>query len=121
MIKIELSDKEKEGLIQEEMEITMARKLEILILPLLRRNINFFYAGANFPKKAKAYHNEISEEQLDDAISGKTSRISVVCKPLCDTVASILKENGLNATTVSCDTDMFRHTDVLLTTSSGNQ
>lgn len=121
MIKIELSDKEKEGLTQEKMEIAMARKLELLILPHLRRNINFFYAGANIPKKAKAYHDELNKEQVDDVMSGKTSRISVVCKPLCDTIASILRENGLNATTVSCDTDMFRHTDVLLTTSSGKQ
>lgn len=121
MIKIELSDKEKEGLNQDEIEIAIARKLEILILPHLRRNINFFYAGANFPKKAKAYHNVVTKEQIQDTIYGKKSRISVVCKPLCETVAGILKENGLNATTISCDTDMFRHTDVLLTTSSGKQ
>lgn len=121
MIKIKLSNKEREGLTQDEVEIAMARKLEILILPHLRRNINFFYAGANFPKKAKAYHNELKEEEIDEAISKKESRISVVCKPLCDTVANILRENGLNATTVSCDTDMFRHTDVLLTTSLGKQ
>lgn len=121
MIKIELSDKEKDGLTQDEMKIATARKLEILILPHLRRNINFFYAGANFPKKAKAYHNAVTEEQIQDTISKKDSRISVVCKPLCETVADILKENGLNATTISCDTDMFRHTDVLLTTSSGKQ
>lgn len=121
MIKIELSDKEKNGLTQDEREIAIARKLEILILPYLRRNINFFYAGANFPKKAKAYHNEVTEEQIQDTISKRKSRISVVCKPLCETVAGILRENGLNATTISCDTDMFRHTDVLLTTTSGKQ
>lgn len=121
MIKIELDDKEKEGLSQEEMELAIARKLEILILPQLRRNINFFYAGANFPKKSEAYHKQVTKEQIDESISSKTSRISVVCKPLCETVASILRENGLNATTISCDTDMFRHTDVLLTTASGKQ
>lgn len=121
MVKIELSDKEKEGLSQDEIELAIARKLEILMLPHLRRNINFFYAGANFPKKAQAYHNELSQEEVDDVMAGKMSRVSVVCKPLCDTVAAILRENGLDATTVSCDTDMFRHTDVLLTTSSGKQ
>ena len=36
-------------------------------------------------------------------------------------VAKILNENGINAQTVSCDTDMFRHTDVLLTTKTGKQ
>lgn len=121
MIKIELSDKEMNGLTQEEKEIALARKLEMLILPHLRRNINFFYAGANFPKKASAYHNAVTEEQIQESILKNTSKISAVCKPLCDTVAEILRKNGLNATTVSCDTDMFKHTDVLLTTSSGKQ
>lgn len=121
MIKIELSDKEEKGLTQDEMEIAIARKLEILSLPHLRRNINFFYAGANIPKKAQAYHQELKKEEIKDVIVGKTSRIPVVCKPLCDTMVSILRDNGLNATTVSCDTDMFKHTDVLLTTSSGKK
>lgn len=121
VIKIELSDKEKEGLNQDEIEIAIARKLEILILPHLRRNIDFFYAGGNFPKKAKAYHNEVSKQKIKDSIAGNPSKISVVCRPLCKTVVAILNENGLNATTVSCDTDMFRHTDILLTTSSGKK
>lgn len=121
MIKLELSDTEKEGLSNEEIEIAKARKLELQILPLLRRNINFFYAGANFPKKSKAYNRPINEKEIDNAISGKQQAISVVCKPLCEMVVNILKENGLNAETISCDTDMFRHTDVLLTTSAGKQ
>lgn len=45
----------------------------------------------------------------------------VVCKPLCEMVVEILKENGINAETVSCDTDMFRHVDVLLTTINGKK
>lgn len=36
-------------------------------------------------------------------------------------VVEILKENGINAETVSCDTDMFKHVDVLLTTRSGKK
>ena len=50
MIKLELSDEEKKGLTEDECEIAMARKLEILLIPYLRRNIDFFYAGANIPK-----------------------------------------------------------------------
>ena len=121
MIKIELSDKERNGLSQDEIELAIARKIEVLMLPHLRRNINFFYAGANFPKKAQAYHNELIQQEVANVMDGNISKVSVVCKPLCDTVASILRDNGLDATTVSCDTDMFRHTDVLLTTSSGKQ
>ena len=41
MINIKLTEKEKQGLTEEEIEIAMARKLEILILPHLRRNIKF--------------------------------------------------------------------------------
>lgn len=121
MIKVELSEKEKQGLNEEEQEIAIARKLEVEMLPLLRRNINFFYAGANIPKKAQAYNKPMNEEEIQKAISEKSKAISVVCKPLCEMVASILRENGLNAETVSCDTDMFRHTDVLLTTKSGRK
>lgn len=121
MIKVELSEKEKQGLNEEEQELAIARKLEIEMLPLLRRNINFFYAGANIPKKAQAYNQPMKEEELQQAISKKSKAISVVCKPLCEMVSSILRDNGLNAETVSCDTDMFRHTDVLLTTKSGRK
>lgn len=121
MIKVELSEKEKQGLNEEEQELAIARKLEVEMLPLLRRNINFFYAGANIPKKAQAYNQPMNEEEIKRAISEKSKAISVVCKPLCEMVVSILRENGLNAETLSCDTDMFRHTDVLLTTKSGKQ
>ena len=121
MIKLDLSAEESKLLTNDEIEITKARKLEFLILPHLRRNINFFYAGANIPKKAKAYSQPVNEKELTDAISGKTSSLPVVCKPLCFMVAQILRENGLNAEPVSCDTDMFKHTDVLLTTSSGKK
>ena len=68
MIKIDLSSREMNGLTQEEKEIAIARKLEMLILPHLRRNINFFYAGANFPKKASVYHNTVTEEQIQNSI-----------------------------------------------------
>ncbi len=121
MIRVELSEKEKKGLTDDEQELAIARKLEVEMLPLLRRNINFFYAGANIPKKAKAYNQPMNSEELERTISEKNETISVVCKPLCEMVASILRENGLNAETLSCDTDMFRHTDVLLTTKSGKQ
>lgn len=121
MIKVELSEKEKQGLNEEEQELAIARKLEVEMLPLLRRNINFFYAGANIPKKAQAYNQPMNQEKLEKTISEKSKAISVVCKPLCEMVVSILRENGLNAQTLSCDTDMFRHTDVLLTTKSGKQ
>jgi hypothetical protein len=51
-------------LTNDELEIAMARKLEFLILPHLRRNINFFYAGANIPKKSEAYNQPIKESEL---------------------------------------------------------
>ena len=121
MIKIKLSDKEKHGLTNEEIEIAIARKLEILLLPILRRNINFFYAGANIPKKAKAYEQEVNLEDIEESFEKREKTIDATCKPLCRTVAEILNANGIHAETVSCDTDIFRHTDVLITTSSGKQ
>ena len=121
MIKLELTPNEAKGLTNEELEIAKARKLELLILPHLRRNINFFYAGANIPKKAKAYHQPLDKNVLENSLQTGQTGISTACKPLCEMVAGILRENGLNADTVSCDTDMFRHTDVLFTTSSGKK
>lgn len=121
MINIELTDKEKQGLTQEEIEIAKARKLELLILPILRRNINFFYAGANIPKKANAYNAPLNLVKVESALKNGHKKVNAVCKPLCETVSKILKENGINAEPVSCDTDIFKHTDVLLTTSSNKQ
>lgn len=121
MIKLNLSTKENHNLTKDEIEIAKARKLEFLILPHLRRNINFFYAGANIPKKSEAYNQPIKETELSEAISGKTPSLPVVCKPLCFMVAQILQENGMQAEPICCDTDIFRHTDVLLTTSSGKK
>lgn len=121
MISLELSDKEKENLTYDEIEVAKARKLELLILPHLKRNINFFYAGANIPKKYEAYNTQMDTQVLEENIRNNASSLPAVCKPLCDMMVEILKENGLNAETVSCDTDMFRHVDVLLTTSSGKK
>lgn len=120
MINLELTEKEKQGLTEEEIEIAMARKLEILILPHLRRNIKFFYAGGDLKGKAQAYREIQNEEDLENALNSNES-LSTVCKPLCIMVAEILKDNGIDAKTVSCDTDMFRHTDVLITTKSGKK
>lgn len=121
MVKLELSNQEIKNLTNDEIEIAKARKLELLVLPHIRRNVNFFYAGANIPKKAKAYNEPMKKEELEKAVEGKRKPVPTVCKPLCEMISTILKENGINAETVSCDTDMFRHTDVLLTTSSGKQ
>lgn len=121
MIKVELEEKEKEGLTEEEIELAIARKLELMVLPHIKRNINFFYAGANIPKKSRAYNQRVNEEDLEQAIQGKKNPIPTSCRRLCKMVAQILRDNGLNARTVSCDTDIFRHTDVLLTTKSGKQ
>ena len=52
MINLRLNNEESKNLSEEEIEIAMARKLEILILPYLRRNINFFYAGGDLKGKA---------------------------------------------------------------------
>ena len=82
MIKLDLSTKECYNLTKDETEIAMARKLEFLILPHLRRNINFFYAGANIPKKSEAYNQPISENELTRAVSRESSTLPVVCKPL---------------------------------------
>ena len=121
MIKVELTEKEKEGLTEDEMELAIARKLELMILPHIKRNINFFYAGANIPKKSRAYKQKVNEDELEQAIQGKRNPIPTSCRRLCKMVAQILRDNGINARTVSCDTDIFRHTDVLLTAKSGKQ
>lgn len=122
MISLELNSKERENLRKEEFEIAMARKLEILILPYLRRNLHFFYAGGNLKGKAKAYKMKQNKVDLERIINeGNTEKISTVCKPLCEMVAEILQNNGIKAETVSCDTDMFKHTDVLIETKEGRK
>lgn len=120
-IKIELTKEECKGLENDEIELAIARKLELLIIPHIRRNLDFFYGGANIPKKSRAYHHNISGEELEKALRGERQAVPTSCKKLCEMVVEILKDNGLDAQTVSCDTDMFGHTDVLLTASSGTQ
>lgn len=122
MIDLSLTEKEKQGLTEDEIEIAMARKLEILLLPHLRRNIKFFYAGGNLKGKANAYREEHGKGEVENIITQiNPETISTVCKPICLMVAEILQENGIKAETVSCDTDMFKHTDVLITTKSGKK
>lgn len=121
MIDLNLSNKETKNLTEEEIEITKARKLEILILPALRRSMQFFYAGGNLKGKAKAYRQPLDEQELEQTIYNKNYNIATVCKPLCEIVVNILKENGIEADTVSCDTDIFKHTDVFITTKSGKK
>ena len=122
MIDLRLTEQEKKGLTDDEIELAKARKLEILMLPHLRRHINFFYAGGNLKGKAKAYREQHSKEDFERVLKNEDKSIlATVCKPLCTMVAEILKENGIKAETVSCDTDLFKHTDVLIKTKSGNQ
>lgn len=121
MIKLNLNEEEKENLTEDEIELAMARKLEILILPILRRNMDFFYAGGNLKGKANAYRKPIDKIKIEQSLKGKKENIPTVCKPLCNMVAEILQDNGVNAQTVSCDTDMFKHTDVLVTTKTGKK
>lgn len=121
MIDLKLSKNEQEGLTEDECILAKARKLELLTLPHLRRNIDFFYAGGNLEKKSKAYHKEIEREAFKESLKVKNTVTSTVCKPLCEMVSEILQENGINAETVSCDSDIFRHTDVLITTPSGRK
>lgn len=120
MIDLKLSREEMKNIREEEIEIAKARKLEILILPFLRRHMQFFYAGGDLQGKAKAYRQPIEEQKLKQAMESKNN-IPIVCKPLCQMVAQILRDNGIDADTVSCDTDMFKHTDVLITTKSGKK
>lgn len=121
MIKLNLNEKEKENLTEDEIELAMARKLEILILPILRRNMDFFYAGGNLKGKANAYRNPTDKIKIEQSLKSKKENIPTVCKPLCNMVVEILQDNGINAQTVSCDTDMFKHTDVLITTKTGKK
>lgn len=121
MIDLELSQEEMKNLTEEEIEIAKARKLELLVLPFLRRNMQFFYAGGNLQGKAKAYRTAMDKEELEQTIYSNDNNIPAVCKPLCVMIAEILKENGIEADTVSCDTDIFRHTDVYITTKSGKK
>lgn len=120
MINFRLTNNERNGLSADEQELAMARKLELMILPHLRRNMNFFYAGGNLKGKAEAYRTAMDENELQNAMQSKKS-IEAVCKPLCDLVSLILKNNGVNAETVCCDTDIFKHTDVMITTKSGKK
>lgn len=120
MINFNLTTEERAGLTVDEQEIAMARKLEMMILPHLRRNMKFFYAGGNLKGKADAYRTSMDENELQNAMQSQKS-IAAVCKPLCDLVALILKNNGINAETVCCDTDIFKHTDVMITTKSGKK
>lgn len=69
MINLRLNNEESKNLSEEEIEIAMARKLEILILPYLRRNINFFYAGGDLKGKAKAYKEELKQTELEKMIN----------------------------------------------------
>ena len=121
MIKLDLSKKEMENLTQDEIELAKARKLEILILPYLKRNIKFFYAGGNLTQKREAYRTELNKKELEERMKNKGNSISTACRPLCEMVVGILKENGINAETVSCDTDIFKHVDVLITATSGKK
>ena len=120
MINFNLTTEERAGLTVDEQEIAMARKLEMMILPHLRRNMKFFYAGGNLKGKADAYRASMDENELQNAMQSQKS-IEAVCKPLCDLVALILKQNGIDADTVCCDTDIFKHTDVMITTKSGKK
>lgn len=120
MIKIELTEKEKQELTEDEIELAIARKLEIMILPHIRRNMQFFYAGGDLKGKANAYREKYNVEQLEEAIK-KEKPFDTVCKPLCDLLAQILRENGINAESISSDTDIFKHTDVLVTTKNGKK
>ena len=121
MIDLKLSKKDIEGLTEEQIEIAKARKLEILVLPILRRNLQFFYAGGNLQGKAKSYRQPLDKQILEQTIKNGNENIATVCKPLCEIVAEILRDNGIDAETVSCDTDMFKHTDVLIKTKSGKK
>ncbi len=121
MINLELSENERKNLSEDEIELAKARKLEILLIPIIRRNFQFFYAGGDLKGKAKAYRETLSKEKLESGLKSKNKNIATVCKPLCETVSEILRDNGIKATTVSCDTDMFRHTDVLLETKNGKK
>lgn len=120
MIDLKLTAKEKEGLTEDEIELAMARKLEAMLLPHLRRDIAFFYAGGNLKGKSRAYNAEITKEEIEDLIQSD-AKLPTVCKPLCEVVIEVLEDNGLNADTIACDTDIFKHTDVILTTKSGRK
>ena len=121
MIALELNKDEMKNLTEEEIEIAKARKLEILILPILRRNLQFFYAGGDLKGKAKAYRQPLDKQMIEETIESKNKNIPTVCKPLCQMAAEILRDNGIEADIVSCDTDMFKHTDVLITTKNGKK
>lgn len=121
MIDLKLSKDERKNLSEDEIEIAMARKLEILILPIVRRNLKFFYAGGDLKGKAKAYRENLAKDEIQKVLETRNGNIATVCKPFCETVAEILNDNGITAETVSCDTDMFKHTDVLITTKNGKK
>lgn len=120
MINLALNAREKNGLEGDLLELAMMRKAQKIISPYLERNIQFFYGGANIPKKAEAYHEKLETETLENSVR-KRKPLPVVCRNICEKVVEVLGENGLTAETISCDTDMFGHVDILITTASGNQ
>lgn len=120
MINLKLSAKEKEGLTDDMKELAMVRKLQLMTAPYLKRNSKFFLEGSNVPQKAKAYNTPLSKEKFEEDLkNGKVT--AAICDNLCKLSVKMLQENGLNAQTISCDTDIFRHIDILLTTKSRNQ
>lgn len=66
MINLSLTQNEQKNLSKDEIEIAMARKLEILMLPHLRRHISFFYAGGNLKGKAQAYREVMDKKKIED-------------------------------------------------------
>ena len=83
MISLELSEAEKKDLTEDEIELAMARKLEILILPHLRRKMQFFYAGWNLEGKKEAYHEPIDKDELEKRLNeSNPTSIPTVCKPI---------------------------------------
>ena len=120
MLDLTLTSLEMQGLNKDEVELAMARKLEIMLLPHLRRDIAFFYAGGNLKGKSMAYNHRHTKEEIE-RLTFSNETLPIVCKPLCEVVSEILRENGIDAFTITCDTDMFKHTDVLITTKTGKK
>lgn len=120
MIDLKLSSTEKEGLKENLIELAMVRKLQIMISAYLKRDPKFFLEGANVPGKARAYNLPISQEKFEKNLrNGEVT--AVVCRNLCELACDILRQNRIKAEVITCDTDIFRHADLLITAKDGKQ
>ena len=120
MINIKLDEEQKKKIPKKYKELAIVRKLQLIISPYLKRNSKFFLEGDNIPDKSKAYKTPVSQEFFESNLRNEKVT-AVVCRNLCELAVNILAENGVTAEVITCDSDIFRHAGLLITSQSGEQ